>query len=39
MHDIVETTEFLTRMTDFAEMNAVYRETFGEPFQRFPLLV
>jgi 2-iminobutanoate/2-iminopropanoate deaminase len=29
-HDVVKTTVFLTRMTDFAPMNAVYAARFGE---------
>lgn len=29
---VVKTTVFLTDMKDFAEMNAIYREQFSEPF-------
>jgi 2-iminobutanoate/2-iminopropanoate deaminase len=30
MHRVVKTTVFLTDMADFAEMNAVYAQAFGE---------
>lgn len=30
MQNIVKTTVFLTRMSDFAEMNAAYRAAFGD---------
>ncbi len=30
LNHVVKTTVFLKRMTDFAEMNAVYAETFGD---------
>ena len=32
MADVVKTTVFLTRISDFSGMNAVYREFFPEPF-------
>lgn len=32
MDDVVKTTVFLTSMTDFAEMNAVYGTHFSEPY-------
>jgi 2-iminobutanoate/2-iminopropanoate deaminase len=31
LHDVVKVNVFLTTMDDFAEMNAVYGQRFGEP--------
>ncbi len=36
LHEVVKTTVFLTRISDMAEMNAVYAEVFGEHRRRVP---
>lgn len=32
MSDVVKVTVFLTRLEDFAELNAIYRQYFAEPY-------
>ncbi|MCX8999701.1 Rid family detoxifying hydrolase [Rhizobiaceae bacterium BDR2-2] len=32
MGDVIKITVFLTRLEDFAELNAIYREYFSEPY-------
>lgn len=32
MQDIIKITVFLTRLEDFSELNAIYREYFSEPY-------
>lgn len=32
MHEVIKMTVFLTRLEDFSELNAIYRQYFSEPY-------